>query len=82
MYLSIGLRFNYVCVKQKVRLWAFDRARGQMLIPVMSGGLRASYLQATYTYELMDYNNNKGMPWPSGPLSKDDNPLSWPQTKD
>lgn len=64
---------------------------------VMPRGLRASYLHATYTYELTNYNNNNGMPWPrglikemhqwlmegpSGPLSKDDNTLRWPETKD
>ena len=29
-------------------------------------GLRASHLQAIDTYELMGYNNNKGMLWPRG----------------
>lgn len=64
MYLSIGLRFNYVRVKREERLRVLDREGGQNIIIVRPRGLWASYLQAIDTYESMEYNNNKQMLWP------------------
>ena len=38
-------------------------AVGQSFVIVGLRGLWVSCLQAIDTYELMEYNNNKGMPW-------------------